>query len=219
VPAVTDIRTLFCNTADAIGPLLAEAALEERFQEPSALAGFSVRGLTGHLLRAMSTVETYVDRPEPDPSGGEVLSAAEYYAAVLEPATADVNSDFHRAIRQRGLEEAPERAEELPGRWADLAGRLRARLATELPGRLVEVYGGLVLSLDGYVITRLIELVVHGDDLAASVGVEPPALSPAATGLVIGTLVDVARVRHGDLAVLRALTRRERDTVEALRVL
>jgi hypothetical protein len=30
--------------------------------------------------------------------------------------------------------------------------------------------------------------------------------------------VDVARVRHGDLAVLRALSRRERQTAEILRV-
>jgi len=29
----------------------------------------------------------------------------------------------------------------------------------------------------------------------------------------------VARGRHGDVAVLRALTRRERDAVEALRVI
>jgi hypothetical protein len=29
----------------------------------------------------------------------------------------------------------------------------------------------------------------------------------------------VARIRHGDMAVLRALARRERDTVGALRVL
>jgi len=32
-------------------------------------------------------------------------------------------------------------------------------------------------------------------------------------------LVGVARIRHGDLAVLRALTRRERDQAQALRVL
>jgi len=32
-------------------------------------------------------------------------------------------------------------------------------------------------------------------------------------------LVGVARIRHGDMAVLRALARRERDPVQALRVL
>jgi hypothetical protein len=30
---------------------------------------------------------------------------------------------------------------------------------------------------------------------------------------------EIARIRHGGLAVLRALARRERDTVQALRVL
>jgi hypothetical protein len=35
---------------------------------------------------------------------------------------------------------------------------------------------------------------------------------------VISTLVQIARLRHGDMAVLRALTRRERDLVQALRV-
>jgi hypothetical protein len=44
-------------------------------------------------------------------------------------------------------------------------------------------------------------------------------VSPVATGLVIATLVEVARIRHGDAATIRALTRRERDTVDALRVL
>jgi hypothetical protein len=33
------------------------------------------------------------------------------------------------------------------------------------------------------------------------------------------TLVEVARILHGDVAVVRALSRRERDAVEALRVL
>jgi hypothetical protein len=35
----------------------------------------------------------------------------------------------------------------------------------------------------------------------------------------IDTLVEVARLRHGDTAVLRALARRERDSVAALRVM
>ena len=83
----------------------------------------------------------------------------------------------------------------------------------------MQVYGDLVLILDDYLVTRLIELVVHGDDLAASLAVTPPPLNAPATGLVIATLVEVARIRHGDPAVLRALTRRERDVVGALRVI
>ncbi len=55
--------------------------------------------------------------------------------------------------------------------------------------------------------------------LAVSLHLDLPDLPVEAAGLAITTLVDVARLRHGDLAVLRALTRRERDAASALRVL
>ena len=212
-----DIRALFCDATDAAAPLLTDPVLKERFDGPSALAEFSVRGLSGHLVRAMTSVIAYLDCPEPG-ADADVVSAAEYYASVLG-GESDIDSDFHRAIRQRGVEAAPETPEALPGAWAETAVELRGRLAAERPGRLVQVYGDLVLTLDDYLVTRLIELVVHADDLAASLGVDPPPLPPAATGLVITTLLEVARIRHGDAAVVRALTRRERDTSEALRVI
>jgi hypothetical protein len=49
------------------------------------------------------------------------------------------------------------------------------------------------------------------DDLAASTGVPTPDLPPHAVKLVAACLTDVARRRHGDLAVLRTLARRERS--------
>jgi hypothetical protein len=214
---VTGIRPLFCDAVDATTALVREPTLVDRFDGPSALAEFSLRGLAGHLLRAVTSAEGYLDGPEPDP-GPEPLSAAEYYAAVAAAAT-DIDDDVNRAIRRRGVEAASGNAEEFPTVWAGAAARIRARLAAEPAGRLVRVYGDLVLTLDEYLVTRLIELVVHADDLAASLGVAPPPLPPAATGLAIATLVEVARRRHGDTAVLRALTRRERDDVAALRVL
>ena len=214
---MTDIRALFCDAADAAAALLTEPALLKQFDRPSALAEFSVRGLSGHLLRAMTSVDGYLDRPEPA-DDGTVVSAARYYASVLG-GEADISSAFHRAIRQRGEEAAPETPGALPEVWAEMAARLRGRLAEQGPGRLVQVYGDLVLTLDDYIVTRLIELVVHADDLAVSVGVAPPPLPAGATGLVIATLVEVARMRSGDTAVVRALTRRERDTSEALRVI
>lgn len=214
---MTEIRDLFCGTVDAAAPLLTEPALAERFAGPSALAEFSVRGLAGHLLRALTSAEGYLDAPEP-PAGSDVISAAAYYAAVF-PGENILDSDFNRAIRQRALEAAPDKPEEMPGLWAETAGRLRGRLTAAPPGRLVQVFGGMVLTLDEYLVTRLVELIVHVDDLAVSLDAPPPPLPPAATGLVIATLVEVARIRHGATAVVRALTRRERDTVEALRVI
>jgi hypothetical protein len=213
---MTGNRALFVQTAMAARTLLFQPALGERFDGPSVLAEFSVRGLAGHLLRALTSVEGYLDRPEP--AAGPVVSPAEYYAAVVAGGT-DINSDLQRAVRQRGLEEAAGTAGELALAWSDTAARLGDRLEHEPDGRLVRVYGDMVLTLDDYLVTRLVELVVHADDLAASLAVPPPPLPAAATGLVIATVVEVARIRHGDAAVLRALARRERDAVEALRVL
>jgi hypothetical protein len=64
-----------------------------------------------------------------------------------------------------------------------------------------------------------VELVVHIDDLAVSVGRPTPDLPATATACTIGCLLEIARTRHGDLAVVRALSRRERDPISALRVL
>ena len=219
---MTDIRVLYGTTLiDLHGWLLQQGApLAERYESPSALAEFSVRGLAGHLRRAMTMVEAYLDEAAPAADSGSDVekSAAAYFATVL-PADQDLDSEFHRAIRQRGIETAPERAVDFSLEWAETASNLITRLEQEPADRLVQVFGGVVLTLDEYLATRLVELVVHADDLAVSLGVAPALLSPAVTGLVITTLVEVARLRHGETAVVRALSRRERDTAEALRVI
>ncbi len=214
-------RALFGETIIEFGGPLKEwtPALVERFERPSVLEQFGVRGLAGHLLRAMTSVETYLDRPPPATGAGSApISAAAYYAQLLGGET-DIDSALHRSVRQRGLEAAPERPEDFVSEWSSVATRLVRRLEAEPPDRLMSVLGDLVLTLDEYLVTRLIEFVVHTDDLAMSLDVPPPNLNRAATGLVIETLVDVARIRHGEVAVIRSLARRERDTVNALRVL
>jgi hypothetical protein len=215
---VTAIRGLFGTSCVEISVWLTEKVqvLEARFDEPSALAELSVRGLCGHLLRAMTTAETYLDQPPPG-DGAEPLSAAGYYVSVLTEDT-DLDSDFNRAIRQRAMESAPERAVDFTLEWGETAARLISRLEQEAGDRRVQVFGGHLLRLDDYLVTRLVELLIHADDLAVSLGETAPEL-PGAADVVIGTLVEVARLRHGDSAVIRALTRRERDTVKALRVI
>jgi hypothetical protein len=211
---VSDVRSTFLETGRVAADLLARPEVEEAWDAASALPEFTVRGLAGHLLRATGSVAAYLDRPEPD---GEPISAARYYAvAVEEP---DIHSDVHRAIRQRGEDEAAGGYESVRARSYELLETLAARLASEPPDRKVRAYKDLVLLIDDYLLTRLIELVVHVDDLAVSAGIPAPDLPVDATRLAIDSLVETARLKHGDPAVLRALTRRERDDVDALRVL
>jgi hypothetical protein len=222
---MSEARAVFLEAVAATLALLEAPELAARWEEESALARFRVRGLAGHLLRATTSVEIYLDRPEPG-RGEEVLSAAAYYAAAVYSDIGDarytgpdLDGDLHVAVRARGEEAAAAGPEALAREWSQAAVRLGTRLADEAPERRVRVFNNLVIRLDDYLATRLVELCIHGDDLAVSLGIDPPALPAAATGMAVATLVDLARLRHGDTAVLRALARRERDAVTALRVL
>ncbi len=207
------IRRTFLDTITAVRPVIASPQVATHWDEPSALPQFSVHGLAGHLARAAFSVEAYLDGSKPESK--DPVSAAAYYAIVLD---ADISSPVNAGIRQRGEEQAAAGHEHLIAHLDRLSGRLRERLPREPDDRLMRVYADLTIGLDDYLVTRIIELTVHADDLAVSVGIDPPALPPAALRIAIGTLVEVARYRHGDLAVLRALSRRERDTLNALRV-
>jgi hypothetical protein len=207
-------RQAFIDCSAASLALLKSPAVAEQWDGPSALPEFSLKGLAGHLVRATGTVKVYLDRDEPDE---EPISTSAYYAAAVD--VTDIASPLHVAVRERGEEHAAGGYESLIHQYEDELKHLRSRLAGEPEDRRIRVFKDLVLLLDDYLVTRMIELIVHSDDLAVSVGLATPEFPPVAAGMAIDALVGVALLRHGDLAVLRALTRRERDDIEALRVL
>lgn len=208
------IRKTFIQCSRAARELAGRAQVAERWDTPSALERWNVSGLTAHLARATTAVEGYLDA-EAAPEG-EPISTARYYELVLDR---DLDSDLNVGVRQRGDEMAAEGLPALLRLWDSTLVRLEERLPYEAASRKVRVIDDLVLRLDDYLVARMIEMLVHSDDVAVSVGADLPTFPAAAWDLVIGTLVQVARLHRGDLAVLRALARRERDDVEALRVL
>ncbi len=205
--------TAFLDAAEAAADLLGQPAVAQSWELDSVLERCPVSALSGHLLRALTTVQAYLAS---DPSDRHPISAGEYFARLV---SSDIDTPANQAIRARGAESAAGGPAEVATTATAAREQLQARLASADPGRLVQVAGGLVMTLDEYLRTRVVELVVHGDDLAASVGVAFGPVSPDTAAVAIGTLVEVARIRHGDLPVLRALARRERDSVQALRVL
>jgi hypothetical protein len=215
MPSV-DVRTAFLRSVAAARDVLAMDEVAAAWDEPSALAELRVRGLAGHLWRGASTVEQYLDAGFPDETT-DVGDAPGYYLAIA--LTPDLDAPLNVSVRERGEQEAA------GGRGAVLAAfdgvytRLADRLATLPEDQRIAVIGGLTLGLDDYLVTRIVELLVHTDDLAATVGMDPPDPDPESATLAIRCLVKVARQRRGDLGVLRALTRRERDRDDALRVL
>jgi hypothetical protein len=76
------------------------------------------------------------------------------------------------------------------------------------------------VALSDYLRTRVLEVIVHGDDLASSVpAMRVPVPPPDAVGVSLGVCMELARERIGDLASLRAFTRMERALPDALRIL
>lgn len=183
---------------------------------PSALAEMTIGDLAGHAARAAFTVERYLTVPAP--AEAAALDAPGYFLALPELGS-DIDSDFHAAIRDRAASEAADGPGAVLARFDAAVERLTEALPAEPANRTIEVLEGLAVRLDDYLVTRLVEIVVHGDDLAASLDLPEPPFAPEATRAVIDCLVVVAVRTHGDMAVVRALSRRERDVVAALRVL
>jgi Mycothiol maleylpyruvate isomerase N-terminal domain len=210
---MADALAAFLDAASTATHVLERPELAERWGQDSVLPQFGVAALAGHLLRGMTTVGQYLDGPEPDEAG---ISAARYFHTVIR--SADISDPAHQAIRDRGAETAAGGPAALASDARAALGKLSPRLAGEGMGRRLRVAGGLVMTLE-YLRTRVVELVIHADDLAASLEVELAPPRPDTCAIAIDVLVGVARIRHGDMAALRALARRERDPVQALRVL
>jgi hypothetical protein len=146
------------------------------------------------------------------------VSAVTYYARLAD--TDSRASALNTGVERRSAETAEQGATQV-AREAQIAlDELRVRLPKEPSDRRVAVAHrpGEELWLDEYLLTRLVEIAIHTEDLALSVGVDVRAPEPAVSA-AIELLFAAARERHGDESVLRALARRERDPVEALRVL
>ena len=204
--------TFLAATAEARAVLVL-AEVEDRWNDPSALPGMTIGALAAHLARAIITVQTYLASPVH--GDVEPISAAAYFAGM--GALSDVDSEVNAGIRERAAQGAREGIRALIESFDSCLAHLRHELTVEHDDRLVEVFGRLVLPLDEYLLTRILELTLHTDDLCVSIGRPTPALSGMT--LTIRLLVDVAELRHGEVAVLRALARRERDPGDVLRVL
>lgn len=82
-------------------------------------------------------------------------------------------------------------------------------LAHQAGGRHVTVFAGRVMRLDDYLLTRLVEQVVHLDDLARSLDVKPWSSASGAEALVISCAAEIGRQRFGSAAMIRTLFRAE----------
>lgn len=170
-------------------------AVEDRWDQ-AALGEWTVRELVAHTDRAYTTLLDYVGGDVKDPT--PLNSAGQYFRTVLTEQTPHVH------IAERGRKEA--------GRVSDWVAETD-RLATEVDRFLADTTGEQAMHLfvgemplDQYLPTRVTELVIHGTDLAAALGLatDPPVV---ASRLVVEVLLDLADPGdHG--SIVRLLTGR-----------
>lgn len=202
---MTAIRDAYLETATSAAALLGDPAVAAAWDQPSALKEFSVRGLAGHLGAQVFYVSRLLAAEAPDE---QPLSVVEFYAR-LDAFRVDVDAEINVRIRQGGEAAAANGAKALADEVESAVAQQCAALLSEPADRVVSFIANPLL-LNDFLLTRMMEIVVHSDDLALSAGITTPLLPPQVFEPVLDLLSRLAVVRHGQTAVLRALSRAER---------
>lgn len=197
------MREQFLQGADVVLAAVSDERVAAAWDDACILAGQTIGSLAGHLARGgVWVVGDYLDA-EPPTGSVDYETAAAYFAAV----GAGLTEDDHAAIRERGATVASRGhaaiVEDLTGRLESL----RPRLAAEPADRQLAAFAGRSMRLNDYLWTRIVEQVVHLDDLARSLHIEPWANPTDADALVISCGAEIGRLRHGGPSMIRTLYR------------
>jgi hypothetical protein len=206
------IRQQFLDGARVVVDAISSPAVAAAWTAPSGvLADQTVGGLAGHLARgAVWVVGEYLDQPEPDTA---VLDSADEYFAAFK---ANASESGDRAIRDRGAAVAEAGPDVVAAQAAARLATLEVRLPAEPPDRLTVVAGGATMRLDDYLVTRVVEQVVHLDDLARSVGCDGFATPDANVRLALAAGVWTGLRRFGAAPMIRALFREDAGALPVL---
>jgi Mycothiol maleylpyruvate isomerase N-terminal domain len=199
----------FVETAAISVGLLNDPAVAAAWDRPSALEKFSVSGLAGHLARQVSRAKGVVTGEAP---GDDVprFALTDHYARA-KWLGAPLDNDANAGIREDGEAEAAGGVAALVADTTRALDEVRIAIADKPGDMLVTLpWVPSAMTLDDFLTTRLLEMAVHSDDLAFSVGLETPELPPYVTDVVLDLLCRLSTRRHGVVSVMRAFSRAER---------
>ncbi|MFI6243069.1 maleylpyruvate isomerase N-terminal domain-containing protein [Micromonospora sp. NPDC050795] len=202
------------DALDASFPVAASIALDlirrpevsERWSSPSALPHLSVGGLACHLgrqaIRAAELLPVPTDLPTLESADGHYERAA--WVSEGSPDKDTVASGPDEADAERGPADLHARSAQALTEVGDLLSRGAAREVVPIP------WQGWSLRRGDFLLTRQLEIVVHSDDLAVSIGVPTPEFPADVFDPVRDLLVRLAVRRRGQSALISALSRTER---------
>ncbi|MDQ6657959.1 MAG: maleylpyruvate isomerase N-terminal domain-containing protein [Actinomycetota bacterium] len=199
--------TAVTTAVDRLPDLVESAEVADAWKRESALPGMTIGGLTRHLVsQAECAVEFLMT---PGPPDAQVLTLVGHYdrvdwlhAPIDAPENTSICDDFNQMASA-----GPAESVEVLAR-----SRQQLRAAIDAAGPTTYVpWQDCSLPTDDFLVVRLMEIVVHADDLACSVGGAAPVFDPEALEPALALLAALASRRRGQGGVLRALSRHERS--------
>jgi hypothetical protein len=201
-------RTALTRACAALADLVGDERVAARWTDGSALPGLTIGGLTRHLVSQPECAVEFLTTP--GPADAEVVSLAACYARsdwfhapIDHEANTSIAADFDAMAAGGQPHSVAILAESLAALPDAVAG---AEPTTYVP------WQDCRLALDDFLVVRLLEVVVHADDLAASIGASTPAYDDEVLHPVLALLAVLGQQRRGQDAVLRGLSRAERAT-------
>jgi Mycothiol maleylpyruvate isomerase N-terminal domain len=200
----------YLAAAGAAVGLLESGEVAGRWAGPSACEGFTVGGLAAHLGWQVQSARWSVESERPA-ANAAISDLTAHYGRAAWIGTG-LDSPANVGIRDTGEQRAQVGAVETARVTREARDYLAKQFASLAPGEPIAMpwAEGRVLTVEDLLTTRLLELVIHSDDLAVSVGVPTPEVPESAYARVIGLLTRLSVRVNGPLAVLRALSRSER---------
>jgi len=200
-------RSALVRAGDVLVELVAAPEVAAAWDRESALPGFTVGGVVRHLVSQPECAVEFLSI-QPVPPHANVLSLAALYertdwfhAPVDAPENTSIVEDFNAMSTGRQEHSVA------------ILDQARADLPRAIEGAGPTTYvpwQDCCLATDDFLAVRLMEVVVHADDLATSVGLPAPAFDDDALHPALALLATLSAGRHGQDVTVRALARTER---------
>ncbi|MFJ5922644.1 sterol carrier family protein [Kitasatospora sp. NPDC092948] len=159
------VRAALTGQLDAIAAAVRELD-DEQLALPTRLGDWRVRELVAHLGMVASWVPLHLHDPLPPQAPITPL----YWAAKTRTAAAAINSTAVELVAEQFAGDAAQVSGELDRQIGELWKALDSADG-QRPGRVIPMRFGPMLLAD-FLVTRLVETVVHADDLADALGVD-----------------------------------------------
>jgi hypothetical protein len=209
----------YLGAVDWLRGIVARSEVADAWCQPSALEEYTVGGVAAHAVHGVLWLQQVLNDTEP--VGLRSVTVGEFFGA-NRVGDSEGGDPLSASLRTAAEAFAQTGAALVAAACTASRDELVAVLSTVSSTRpipIIRVPGGQV-PLCEYLPTRILEVIVHGDDVVCSIpGLRVPDPPPAAVAVSLEVCVELARARVGDLPSLRAFTRAERALPEALRVL